>query len=144
MDERPDDAIPVRSGEELPAARLEDYLRSQLPGTPGPLSVRQFADGHSNLTYLLRLGDAELVLRRAPFGNVVKSAHDMAREYRVLSKLWPVYPPAPRPLLYCDDPGVMDTPFYVMERRRGVILRKQVLRGLTIDPPTARRLSAAL
>jgi aminoglycoside phosphotransferase (APT) family kinase protein len=144
MDERPDDAIPVRSGEDLPAARLEDYLRSQLSGTPGPLSVRQFADGHSNLTYLLRLGGAELVLRRAPFGNAVKSAHDMAREYRVLSKLWPVYSPSPRPLLFCDDPAVMGAPFYLMERRRGVILRRQLPPGLEIDAPTARLLSTAL
>ena len=144
MDERPDDAIPVRSGEELPAARLEDYLRSHLPGSPGPLTVRQFAGGHSNLTYLLRLGDAELVLRRAPFGNAVKSAHDMAREYRVLSKLWPVYPPAPRPLLFCDDPAVMDAPFYVMERRRGVIVRRQPPADLALEPPTARLLSTAL
>ena len=144
MDERPDDAIPVRPGEELPAARLEEYLRSRLPGTPGPLTVRQFAGGHSNLTYLLRLGAAEFVLRRAPFGNVVKSAHDMAREYRVLSKLWPVYPPAPRPLIFCDDPAIMDVPFYVVERRRGIILRKQISPDVVIDPPTARRLSTSL
>ena len=144
MDERPDDTIPVRPGEELPVARLEDYLRSHLTGAQGPLTVRQFAGGHSNLTYLLQLGDAEFVLRRAPFGNTVKSAHDMAREYRVLSKLWPVYPPAPRPFLFCEDPVVMDAPFYVVERRRGVILRKQIPPGLTIDPPTARRLSTSL
>jgi aminoglycoside phosphotransferase (APT) family kinase protein len=144
MDERLNDTIPVRPGEELPAARLEDYLRSHLPDAPGPLSVRQFAGGHSNLTYLLRLGDTELVLRRPPFGNAVKSAHDMAREYRVLSKLSPVYPPAPRPLLFCDDPAVMDVPFYVMERRRGVILRKQGPADLSIDAATAQRLSTSL
>ncbi len=144
MDERPDDTIPVRPGEELPVAPLANYLRSHLPGTSGPLTVRQFGGGHSNLTYLLGLGDTELVLRRAPFGNAVKSAHDMGREYRVLSKLWPVYPPAPRPLLFCDDPAIMDAPFYVMERRRGVILRRPIPSDLSIDPATARRLSTAL
>jgi aminoglycoside phosphotransferase (APT) family kinase protein len=136
--------VPVRSGEELPAALLESYLLAQLPDRSGPLAVEQFAEGHSNLTYLLRLGGDELVLRRGPFGNRVKTAHDMGREYRVLSKLWAVYPPAPRPLLYCEDPSVMDAPFYVMERRPGLILRRKLPPGLSIDPEGARRLSTAL
>jgi aminoglycoside phosphotransferase (APT) family kinase protein len=144
MPEEIDSAAPVRSGEELPVAALEAYLRNHLPDLSGPLVVEQFARGFSNLTYLLRFGDREMVLRRPPFGNTVKSAHDMGREYRVLSKLWAVYPPAPRPLLFCDDPGVMDAPFYVMERHRGIILRQQLPPGLTIDAPTARRLSTAL
>src|SRR5262249_54478557 len=114
----------VRPGEELPVAILEPYLHGHLPGVSGPLVVEQFAQGHSNLTYLIRLGATELVLRRPPFGNRVKTAHDMAREYRVLSKLCAVYPPAPRPLLFCEEPAVMDVPFYIMERRRGIILRK--------------------
>src|SRR5690349_14712412 len=92
---------PVRAGEELPVAALESYLLSRLPGASGPLVVEQFPEGHSNLTYLLKLGQDELVLRRGPFGNRVKTAHDMGREYRVLSKLWAVFPPAPRPVLYC-------------------------------------------
>jgi aminoglycoside phosphotransferase (APT) family kinase protein len=144
MSDELDQTVPVRSGEELPAAALEEYLSRKLPGAAGSLVVEQFPQGHSNLTYLLRLGEHELVLRRAPFGNLVKSAHDMSREYRVLSKLWAVYPPAPRPLLFCEDPGVMDAPFYVMERRRGIILRQRLPEGLAIDPPTARRLSTAL
>ncbi len=138
-----DETDPVRPGEELPPATLADYLRRTLNVT-GPLAVEQFPHGHSNLTYLLRLGDAELVLRRGPFGNQVKSAHDMGREYRVLSRLSAVYPPAPKPLAYCDDPAVLGAPFYVMERRRGLILRAQLPPGLAIDPPTARRLSTAL
>jgi aminoglycoside phosphotransferase (APT) family kinase protein len=146
MLEELDQPVPVRPGEELPVAELEAYLLRELPdlSVAGPLVVEQFPQGHSNLTYLLRLGENELVLRRGPFGNPVKTAHDMSREYRVLSKLWPVYPPAPRPLLFCEDSAVMDAPFYVMERRRGVILRRQPPPGLAIDPPTARRLSTAL
>lgn len=144
MHEELDQTAPVRTGEELPVAALEAYLRQHLPEFSGPLVVEQFPRGHSNLTYLLRVGENEIVLRRAPFGNAVKSAHDMGREYRVLSKLWAVYPPAPRPLVFCDDPEVMDVPFYVMERRRGVVLRQQLPPGLAIDPPTARRLSTAL
>src|SRR5687768_8507686 len=94
-----DQGSPVRQGEELPVERLEPYLNEHLPQFTGPLAIEQFPHGHSNLTYLIRIGDTELVLRRPPFGNQVKSAHDMHREYRVLSKLSPFYPPAPRP--YC-------------------------------------------
>jgi aminoglycoside phosphotransferase (APT) family kinase protein len=137
------DTAPVRPGEELPVAALDAYLAERLPGA-GPLTVEQFPHGHSNLTYLLRMGDKEFVLRRPPFGNQVKTAHDMGREFRVLSRLSAAYPPAPRPYFYCDDSSVLGAPFYVMERRRGVILRRTDNPGLTIDPPTARRLSTAL
>ena len=135
---------PVRAGEELPLERLDAYLREHLPDAKGTLSVEQFSHGHSNLTYLVRLGAMELVLRRPPFGNQVKSAHDMGREYRVLSKLHSIYAPAPRPYLYCDDVTVLGDPFYVMERRHGVILRKQLPPGLVIDRTTARGLSEAV
>src|SRR5262245_39884246 len=124
MDLQLDATRPVRSGEELPADRLEAYLHQHLPGADGPLTVEQFPHGHSNLTYLLRFGATEMVLRRPPFGNQVKTAHDMGREYRVLSKLWAVFPPAPRPYLNCEDESVLGAPFYVMERRRGFVLRR--------------------
>jgi aminoglycoside phosphotransferase (APT) family kinase protein len=139
-----DSTRPVRPGEELPIPALERYLHDHLPGVAGPLAVEQFPHGHSNLTYLLRLGDAELVLRRPPFGNQVKTAHDMGREYRVLSKLSAVFAPAPRPYLYCEDDGVLGAPFYVMERRRGVVLRQTDAPGVALDPPAARRLCLAL
>jgi aminoglycoside phosphotransferase (APT) family kinase protein len=138
-----DPTTQVRAGEEL-APALEGYLREHVEGASGPFVVEQFAHGHSNLTYLLRLGDAEWVLRRPPFGNQVKTAHDMGREYRVLSKLWKVYPPAPRPVIYCEDTAVLGAPFYIMERRRGVVLRRQLPPAVAIDPPAARRLSIAL
>src|SRR5262249_14132015 len=79
-----------------------------------------------------------------PFGNQVKSAHDMGREYRVLSRLCEVYPLAPRPYAYCEDDSVLGAPFYVMERRRGVVIRRQLPPGLTLDPPTLRRLCESL
>jgi aminoglycoside phosphotransferase (APT) family kinase protein len=141
MDHNLDIAALVRPGEELPISSVEAYLAQRLPDISGPLTVEQFPHGHSNLTYLLRMGDKELVLRRPPFGNQVKTAHDMGREFRVLSKLSAVFPPAPRPEFYCEDSGVLGVPFYVMERRRGVILRRA---DNPIDPPTARRLSTAL
>lgn len=133
----------VRSGEELDLVRLEPLLRSHFPDVPGALSVTQFPSGHSNLTYLVCLGDREMVLRRPPFGSKVKSAHDMSREYHVLSKLHVVYPQAPRALLYCEDPAVLGCPFYVMERIRGVILRRNPPEGLEIDAERARQLSEA-
>ena len=133
----------VRSGEELDLGRLEPLLRSHFPDVPGALSVAQFPSGHSNLTYLVCLGDREMVLRRPPFGSKVKSAHDMTREYHVLSKLHVVYPQAPRALLYCEDPSVLGCPFYVMERLRGIILRRNPPEGLAIGAETARQLSEA-
>ncbi|MCA9230379.1 MAG: phosphotransferase family protein [Planctomycetales bacterium] len=114
----------VRQGEQLDVAQLEPYLLAHLPSARGPLVVEQFPSGFSNLTYMLRLGDQELVLRRPPVGNVVKSAHDMSREYRVLSKLCRVYPAAPEPLLMCENEQILGCQFYVMKRLHGVILRK--------------------
>lgn len=117
-----DQAVTVRPGEELDVDRLERYLVNELEAE-GPLFIEQFPSGYSNLTYLLKLGHRELVLRRPPFGNQVKSAHDMKREFRVLSQLWQVYELAPRPYLLCIDENVMGAEFYVMERRHGFILR---------------------
>jgi len=139
-----DHAAAVRPGEELDIPKLEAYLRLHLPQFSGPLAIEQFPHGHSNLTYLLRLGSTELVLRRAPFGNQVQTAHDMSREYRVLSKLSAVFSAAPRPHVFCNDPAVLGTPFYVMERRRGIILRKSLPAGLSLNAETMRRLGQSL
>lgn len=138
-----DKAKAVREGEQLDIGRLEAHLKAQGLGT-GELVVEQFPGGYSNLTYLIRLGDRELVLRRPPFGNKVKSAHDMSREYKVLNRLSAVYPPAPKPLLFCEDAEVLGCDFYVMERRKGVILRRQLPPGLELTPDILRRLSETL
>ncbi|RDI94447.1 phosphotransferase family protein, partial [Meiothermus sp. QL-1] len=126
-----DQPAPVRQGEELNLEALRAYLLEHLPGASGELEVLQFPRGFSNLTYLLRLGEQELVLRRPPFGANIKTAHDMGREYRILKVLRPVYPKVPRPLLYCEDESVLGAPFYVMERLHGVILRNQPPEGMT-------------
>ncbi len=139
----PHDPQPVRPGEELPLPALGAYLQSRL-GHAEPLSVRQFPGGYSNLTYLLRLGDHEYVLRRPPVGARVKSGHDMEREFNVLSALRPQYAKVPRPVLYCGDDGVIGAPFYLMERVDGLILRGNRPSGFTADTPTMRRLSEAL
>ncbi len=137
-----DQAGSVRAGEELDLARLQPFLQEHF-GDSGSLSVEQFPSGHSNLTYLLRLGKREVVLRRPPFGSKVRSAHDMSREYRVLSKLHSAYPPAPKALLYCDDLSILNAPFYLMEPVRGMILRRDPPLGVPFPPETARRLSEA-
>lgn len=134
----------VRSGEELDTGRLEPYLLGVLPGTRGPLQVRQFPSGFSNLTYALDLGGRELVLRRPPFGAKIRSAHDMGREYRVLAALHPVYGKVPKPLHHCEDESVLGAPFYVMERVRGVILRADTLQQLRPDAATMRAVGLAL
>jgi len=115
----------VRQGEELDVAALTAYLEREL-GAHGAVSVEQFPGGHSNLTYLVHHGEREYVLRRPPFGSKVKSAHDMGREVNVLTKLAPVFDRAPRVIAYSDSPDVLGAPFYLMERRRGVILRREL------------------
>lgn len=125
----------VRPGEALDIARLDRYLKSQLPSLHGSLAVEQFPRGFSNLTYLLRYPDRQLVLRRPPFGARIKSAHDMGREYKILSGLIKVYPKVPRPLLYTEDETVLGAPFYVMTRLEGVILRPQMPAEMTPPPP---------
>jgi aminoglycoside phosphotransferase (APT) family kinase protein len=131
----------VRPGEELDLSKLEPYLRRHFPDVQGPLNIQQYPSGHSNLTYMLQLGDREMVLRRPPFGSKVKTAHDMGREYGVLSKLHSVYAPAPRVLSYCADESILSVPFYLMEPIRGVILRRDPPPGLDLPPEKARRLS---
>jgi aminoglycoside phosphotransferase (APT) family kinase protein len=139
-----DQARPVRDGEQLDVAKLSDYMAGHLPGPGQPLSVEQFLHGHSNLTYLITVGTDEWVLRRPPFGNRVKTAHDMGREYRILSRLCAVYPQAPRPVLYCEDESILGAPFYLMERRRGVILRGAHTADRPLTPDLIRRLCETL
>jgi aminoglycoside phosphotransferase (APT) family kinase protein len=117
------DTIPVRADEQLPVARLAEYLRSRGLGADFErLEVEQFPAGQSNLTYLLRAGDWEAVLRRPPLGPVPPRAHDMARECHILQRLHDQFPLAPRPYVLCEDASVLGTIFYVMERRRGLVL----------------------
>jgi len=136
-----DHATKVRPGEELELSRLEPFLRGHFPDELGPLTLQQFPSGHSNLTYLLQFGRKELVLRRPPFGSRVKSAHDMSREFRVLSKLHSVYAPAPKVLFYSDDLSILGVPFYLMEPIHGVIIRREPPPGFDFSPEKARRLS---
>lgn len=140
MSDVEDRANEIRVGEELEAAKLEAYLKTTLEGLKGNMQIRQFPGGHSNLTYLLTFGNREMVLRRPPFGTKVRSAHDMGREYTVLKALSPVFPLAPRPLLYTEDTAIIGCPFYVMERLHGIILRNTIPEGMTLSADEARQL----
>lgn len=132
--------IEPRTDERLELERLEPYLRSHLPVADKPLSVRQFSGGHANLSYLLRFGETEYVLRRPPLGPIAPSSHDMRREYRVLSKLYRVFPLAPRSYLFCDDHSIMGADFQVMERRHGIVIRKQIPQPINDNPALKRRI----
>lgn len=133
----------VRAGEQLDEQKLASYLRAHLPNLHAALTVKQFPSGFSNLTYLLQFGDRQLVLRRPPIGAKIKTAHDMGREFRILSHLHPVYRKVPEPLLFCEDETVIGAPFYVMERVSGIILRAQSPEGSQLTTETMRRLSTA-
>src|SRR2546425_3599674 len=136
IDERPD--------ERLDTSRLEPYLRAHLAGAEGPLAVRQFAGGKANLTYLLRFGAQEFVLRRPPLGPIPPGAHDMRREHRVLSVLHRRYTPAPRSLLLCEDESIIGAVFIVEERRRGFVIRDDVPPEFAGRPALNRRIGEAL
>ena len=144
------DTRDVRAGEQLDWTRLVAWLRERLPASgvadldlETVPSVAQFPGGHSNLTYLVRFGATEIVVRRPPIGPVAPTAHDMAREFRWLSAMHRVFPLAPRPYALCDDVSVIGAVFYAMERRKGVVVRSEEPDTLA-NPVTRRRVSEAM
>ena len=138
------DTAPIRPGEELNLAALAHFLRGKVEGAEQAIAVEQFPGGHSNLTYLLRLGEREYVLRRGPLGPVAPKAHDMAREYRVLQAIHPHFPEAPKVYALCEDQSVLGAVFFLMERRRGVILRHEIPPEISRVPSYPRAISEAL
>jgi aminoglycoside phosphotransferase (APT) family kinase protein len=138
------DTIEVRADERFDERRLAAFLQGKLDGSDQALIVRQFGGGAANLTYLLDYGSHEYVLRRPPLGPVAKSAHDMAREYQVLSVLYKVLPTAPRAFLYCDDVDVIGADFFVMERRHGIVVRRSLKRPFITLSDAPHRMSEAV
>ncbi len=130
----------VRAGDELDLGRVDAYLRALDPSLEGAPEVAQFPGGASNLTYSVRYANRDLVLRRPPFGHKAKSAHDMTREAELMAALAPVYPFVPKVVAICRDPGVIGADFFVMERIRGIIARRDLPAGLTLDASQARAL----
>lgn len=139
---------PVRRGEELDRHVVETWLRPRLRDVLGdaadPLEIQQFPNGSANLTYLLRFGPHELVLRRPPMGELAPGAHDMRREYKVLSRLWRQFDRAPRAYVFCDDSAVLGVDFFVMERRRGEVVRTRIPPRMQAHGDVGRRIGFAL
>lgn len=139
-----DEPATAREGETPDIEKLNAYLKSHAPQSGTVQDIRQFPGGYSNLTFLVKTDTQELILRRPPVGAMIKSAHDMGREFLVLSKLKPYYSKVPTPIVYCQSEEVIGTPFYIMERIQGVILRAANARKLAITPELFRTLSEAL
>ena len=134
--------IGVREGEGFDAATVGRYLRKRVEGMPeGDPDVRQFPAGASNLTYLLKVGDWEGVLRRPPLGPVPARAHDMGREFGILDRLHAAYPLAPKPYVFCEDESVIGAPFYVMEFRAGAVLDRTLPPGVNATEALCRGIS---
>lgn len=102
---------------------FETFVRNQIPGIPdGKLEVKKFTEGYSNQTYSIKIGEWEAVMRRPPFGKIPPRAHDMQREYNLLTKINRVYPLAPKPFVYGEDESIMNRHFYLMEKKDGVVI----------------------
>jgi aminoglycoside phosphotransferase (APT) family kinase protein len=135
------DTGPVRPGEELNLSSLADWLRGRITGAERGITLEQFSSGHSNLTYLLQIDGREYVLRRGPLGPVAPKAHDMGREFRVLQMVHPHFREAPNVFHLCEDPAVLGSVFFLMERRHGLILRDEIPPQLAKMPNYAERAS---
>src|SRR5262245_21229964 len=131
------DTTAVRAEEQIDVAALSKWMRQRV-------EVEQFPGGHSNLTYLVKTENAEYVLRRPPLGPVAPKAHDMAREFRVLRAAHPVFPPAPEPIALCEDPSVIGAPFYLSERRRGLVVRREIPPEIGGDLALRRRIGESM
>ncbi|GAC1629812.1 MAG: phosphotransferase family protein [Nevskia sp.] len=135
-----DEAGAVRDENAFDPALILPFLNSCIPDlASGPIELKQFPGGASNLTYWLRIGEREMILRRPPSGTKARGAHDMGREFRVMQRLNPHFP-CPKPLAYCEDEGLIGSTFYVMEKFKGVILRRDLPKSLSYTPAQARQL----
>ena len=136
-----DRARTVRPGEEINSPDFYSFLNETLAAYPGEIEILQFPGGYSNLTYLIRKGKDEFVLRKPPIGVNIKSAHDMAREYKVLSLLRPIYNKIPLPISYYENDDLLGSPFYLMQRVKGLILRNEVPTALKLTSESFEKLS---
>ncbi len=141
-------AGPVRAEDAFDVAALDTWLRASVDPPvdlpPALPEVRQFAGGASNLTFLLRYADRDLVMRRPPAGQKAATAHDMHREHEIQRMLAPWFPAVPAMVGYCADESVLGSPFYVMAHVPGTILRGDLPPGLALDPPAARALALGM
>lgn len=127
----------------IDGTRLRAWMAANLPDTGEPRSISLISGGRSNLTYLVETRERRLVLRRPPLGHVLPTAHDMGREWRVISALAPTPVPVPEPVAFCGDEDVIGAPFYLMAHVDGVAVRSgREIRAST--PERNRRLSERL
>lgn len=130
----------VRAGEELDVQAVGNWLIGQGVQLEGPVEVTQYSGGASNWTYRLKYDNADLILRRPPKGTKAKSAHDMAREFKVQHALSEFYPVLPEMVALCQDESVIGCDFYVMKRIEGIIPRANLPRELNFNEAQVREL----
>lgn len=135
------DTIAVRVGEELNYEQVEQFLREHFTLPNQPIEIEQFGSGHSNLTYLIKCGVMEFVLRRPPLGPVVAKGHDMQREFTILSSLHPFFHAVPKAYEFSDDLTVVGSPFLLMERRKGIVLDTAFPAHIPYTPQLGQRIS---
>ncbi|SFD43492.1 Predicted kinase, aminoglycoside phosphotransferase (APT) family [Lentibacillus persicus] len=139
------DITEVREGEDFDRQAVKQYIAEQYGELPtAPLEVKQFSTGLSNLTYFIRFGDWEGVLRRPPDGPLPPKAHDMKRESTFLKKLHPYFSYVPEPYVMCEDTSIIGVPFYVMERKKGIVLDEEFPPDVEITEARLRKLSYAV
>jgi len=135
-----DKAGAIRSGEEIDPIAIKKLLKENIAGLTGDIAITQFPSGFSNLTYMIDMGGRQMVLRRPPIGAKVKAGHDMGREYKVLKALYPVFPYCPEPLAYTEDISIIGSPFFIMDKLSGIILRKDLPSELSFSKKQAKKL----
>ena len=128
---QPPDTVPVREAQKFDVNSLQQYLESKLTGLTQPLMVRQFEGGQSNPTFLIESGSRRFVLRKKPPGNLLASAHQVEREYRILAALQNTGFPVPKVHLICEDTSIIGTSFFVMDYIQGRVFRDPKLPTLT-------------
>lgn len=134
----------VRKGEELDWKNLRAYLHDINDHFDGEFTVSQFHGGHANLTYLLTFKENSFVLRRPPFGKLAVGSHSMKREYKMLHALMGKYSRAPKVFHYCSDESIIGSEFVIMERKSGVVVRRNIPDSLSVLPNVHDRISQAL
>lgn len=132
----------VNGMDDLTWESVRNYLQKHIEGMPNqPLTINQFQAGTSNLTYHIQCGGWEGVMRRPPSGPLPPKAHDMGRESKIMSRLYPFFSYVPKPYVYCEDDSIIGVPFYVMERKNGMVLDKEFPKGVTFSENDCRQVS---
>mgnify|MGYP001257572607 CR=1 FL=1 len=117
--------INIRQDEQINLHKLKNYLNELLKIDINKINILQFSGGHANLTYLISFNDKEFVLRRPPLGPVAPSSHDMAREHMVQHSLNKLFPLAPKSIHLCEDDKIIGSKFHLIERKKGIVIRKE-------------------